>query len=349
MISKPSGISSDTTWALADTEPKKVIIAGAGAVGSYYGALLQKDGHDVRFLARGAHLDAIREKGLTIRDTYRNWDLNFPIHTIDAAWSQANQSLADLVLLTSKTYDTAGILDQVAPFIGPHTLLLSLQNGVESESIMADRFGAHGVLGGLCYVSAQMPAPGVIVQAIPGMLLFGELDRAETERSKALSSVFTRAGINNKISSDISKDMWEKFAWNVPFNQMAAVGDLNVGELLDVPVFREGIRGAMSEVVDIATAHGVALSPDLFERHIALSEKNRSVIPSLLQDARKGKTMEHDTFGGFVAREGRKHGIPTPYNDRLFRFLNRPLAQMHRSPAALNGLVASAKRALSFK
>ncbi len=333
----------------ANNHQQKIVIAGAGAVGSYYGGLLALEGHDVHFLARGDHLWAMRQKGLRIQDTFRGLDQTFPVRAVEGDSFKWHWEAADLVLLTSKTQDIHSVLDQISPIVGPNTLLLSLQNGIESELMMSARFGDACILGGLCYISAQMPAPGFIHQTIEGKILFGELTSHESLRTQKLAAIFSDAGIVSEISSNIKKDLWEKFAWNVPFNQMAAIGDMNVGQLLDVPAIRDAIREVMEEVRQIALVHHVVLSDDLFDRHMELSELNRPLIPSLLQDARKGKPTEHDTFGGFIVREGRKYGIPTPYNQQLTHFLDQPTTLKSRSPRALQSVIKAAKRSLLVK
>lgn len=296
----------------------RIVIIGAGAVGGYYGARLVRAGQDVHFVARGKTLAALRENGLELQSIDGD-DQTGPLTASDTA----PDTQADLLLITVKAYDTGSILDLIAPAVGPDTVILSLQNGLENEDILMARFGPERVVGAICYIGAEMVRPGVVHHVADGQVVFGEWDGRRSERCQRIEAALREARINASISENIRVRLWGKLLWNTAFNTTCALARCDVGAVMDNPATRALVEAIMGEVVAAARAEGVALGPDSVSGSLAHTDKLlRSVRPSMLQDALKGRRLEHQAFCGAIERVGLRHGFPTPVCSTLNALLD---------------------------
>lgn len=295
----------------------KVGIMGAGAVGSYFGAKLAKCGVDVVFVGRGDHLERMKRNGLEVKSV----DGDFHVFARTAR-SPADAGLVDLLLFTVKAYDAPDAAHTLEPMIGAETTVLPLQNGVESEDLIAGLYGSKCVLAGLCYVGAMISRPGEVVHSAGGRIILGETDGRVTIRTAQVENLLTEAEIPVKVSTSVMADKWRKLAWNVSFNAVSALTGQTVGRILDVAGTREIVRAAVEETVNAANALGIGLDPALPEKIIEESEIFRNLKTSMLQDAERGKRLEYEALNGAVRRAGAKGGIPTPVNDMLYNLLS---------------------------
>lgn len=296
----------------------RILIVGTGAVGGFYGTKLALSGADVTFLARGATLEALRHHDLVVK-SFRG-DFHCRVKTVEDLKKIPS---FDLILICVKTYDTDPVLHQIRPVVGKETLLLSLQNGVENEPKMAKAFGLKRVLGAVCYIGAEAIEPGVVLHNARGSLAVGELDGRVTERLRRIVSLFHKAQVDVELSRGIKKELWTKLAWNTAFNQVCTIARATVGSILDSRVMRQLLRDTMTEVFAVARKNGISLSKKVIDTSLRLSsEELRTVKPSMLQDFEKGKRLEHESFSGFIVRQGRKWKIPTPINTILYEFLS---------------------------
>lgn len=299
----------------------KIIIAGAGAVGGYYGGVLAHAGHDVFFIARGTQLAALKERGLAVKSINGDFALPSP----KCGENADSFGLADLILVCFKTYDTAKTLDLYKAGVGPQTAIISLQNGVDNEDIIAGRHGAEKVLGGVSFIGSRVESPGVILHTAASAIAIGELDGGVSERVKTLGKVFEKVGVKCKVSGDIKRDMWGKTIWNIGFNALCAILECSAQEVIRFEETRSVVRAAMLEWIAVAKADGVDLTPDMADKHIERTFTAGEIIPSMLQDKRAGRRMEIDTFNGKAVELGIKHGVETPVNKTLttmIRFWN---------------------------
>jgi 2-dehydropantoate 2-reductase len=299
----------------------KIIIAGAGAVGGYYGGMLAHTGHDVFFIARGTQLAALRERGLAIKSI----DGDFALPSPKCGENADSFGYADLILVCFKTYDTAKTLDLYKAGVGPQTAIISLQNGVDNEDIIAGRYGAEKVLGGVTFIGSRVESPGVILHTAASNTIIGELDGGVYERVKTLGDVFERAGVKCKVSGDIKRDMWGKTIWNIGFNAICSILECSAQEAIRFEETRQIVRAAMLEWIAVAQAVGVGLTPDMADKHIERTFTAGEIIPSMLQDKRVGRRMEIDTFNGKAVELGLEYGVETPVNKTLtvmIRFWN---------------------------
>jgi 2-dehydropantoate 2-reductase len=299
----------------------KIIIAGAGAVGGYYGGVLARSGHDVYFIARGAQLAALKERGLAVKSI----DGDFALPSPKCGEKADSFGHADLILVCFKTYDTAMTLDLYKAGVGPQTAIISLQNGVDNEDIIAGRYGADRVLGGVTFIGVRVESPGVILHTAASNMIIGELDGGLSDRVKTLGDVFVKAGVKCKVSGDIKRDKWAKTIWNIGFNAICAILECSAQTAIRFEETRSVVRAAMLEWIAVAKEEGVDLTPDMADKHIERTFTAGEIIPSMLQDKRIGRRMEIDTFNGKAVELGIKHGIQTPVNKTLtamIRFWN---------------------------
>jgi len=296
-------------------------IVGSGAVGGYYGARLARAGHDVSFIERGAHLQAIRERGLSIRSPLGDFTVQAP-----AEDDPRRIGPVDLVLFAVKTYDNLTALPMLPPLMGPSTAVLTLQNGVDSVDQVAAVVGERAVLAGPTYIATALAEPGVIVQTgTHRRVVFGEVFgdlRAVSERASDLRSVLAGADIQAEAVPDGRVPLWEKFIYLAPFAAFTGAARQPVGGLWSQPGFRDVFVQALGEVEQVARAEGVPVSPTVKEEIIRYVE---SVPPtmrsSLLIDLQQGKRIEVEALPGSVVRRGRALGVDTPIMRALYSVL----------------------------
>jgi len=309
-------------------------IVGSGGVGGYYGARLVRAGHDVRFLARGAHLRAMRDKGLTVLSPEGDFTL-----AVRAEEDAALIGPVDVVVLAVKNYDVASVLPVLrtltaasdTPALGGATaVVVTLQNGVDSPSEVAAAVGEAAVIGGTTYISTAISEPGVIRQAgtLNRVVLgeaFGDTSRV-SQRVRTLRDVFADAGVTTDAVADIRGPLWEKLAFLASMAGFCTAARTSVGPLREGPFFRDMFREAASEVLRVAAAEGVVTTtrPDDVVRFMeGLGPQMR---PSMMVDFEAGKPLEVEYLQGTVARRGHALGIPTPVMSTLYSVL-LPLAK----------------------
>jgi 2-dehydropantoate 2-reductase len=286
-----------------------ITVVGAGGLGGYYGGMLAAAGHRVTFVARGAHLEALRRQGgMRLRTVHG--DLSAPA----AATDRPPEAAADLVLFTVKSYDTRAAVDLARPAVGPHTPILSLQNGVDNEDILAELYGPEHVLGGVVYILATIAEPGLVEQTGgPRTLMLGEWRGGTSERAAQWAQVMKDAGILAAASADIVHDKWVKFAYICAQAGMTALTRLPIGEIRAHPPTWAMFRQILEEVVAVGRARGVRLDATVVEQHLALAQRvEPHFTSSLYYDLTHGKRLEVEALHGTVVRYGEAAGVPTP-------------------------------------
>ncbi len=291
-----------------------VLVHGAGAVGGYFGALLQRGGHAVTLVARGDNLAALARDGLTVRMP----DDTLHVAPVRAVARPVDAPPADVVLVCVKSYDTRAAAEALRPVVGHDTIVLSLQNGIENEDILADVLGLPPLLIGLTRIGVALVAPGTVAYSGRGEIIFGEPDGTESPRARRLADALAAARIPHQLRRNVRVAAWEKLAWNAGFNAVTALTQTTVAEALADPLACDLVVRAMEEVDAVATALGV---PVRRTRTAAVLEESRTGLPdfetSMLQDVRRGRRLEYDAINGAVVRAGRRAGVPTPVNATL--------------------------------
>lgn len=297
-------------------------ILGSGAVGGYFGAKLANSGQDVVFIARGAHLEAIRAHGLQVRSARLG---DFVVRA-PAESDPARIGVVDVVILAVKAYDNDTALPMLTPLVGPDTVVLTLQNGVDSVEQVAAVVGEGRVLAGTTYVATALESPGLIVQTgVHRSIIFGEAfgERGVvSSRVQAIADVLVPADIEVTAVADGRVPVWDKFVYLAPFSGFTGAARLPIGEIWKFPHVREMFYAASREVAAIAAAEGVQISADRFETLTQYMDNIPvSTRSSLLIDLEFGKRIEVEALQGAAVRRAQKHGIPVPIISTLYALL----------------------------
>ena len=296
----------------------KIVVFGAGAVGTFFGGLLARGGQDVWFVARGAQLEALRSGGIRIESSLLG-EIHVP--QVRAVERAAEIGQADLVLVCVKSHQTAAIGTDVAAMLADGGVAVTLQNGVESDEILARRVGRERVIPGVVYVGATIARPGVVSHVAAGTIALGAPDGVDPVRLPAIRDVLARSGQPVRISDEIQRDRWRKLIWNAGFNTVSAITRLEPGELLAMPPTRELLRAVMLEVVEVARSRGIQLRDADVDDQITWTERAGAIRTSTTVDRERGREMEIDALIGVVVRQGRAHGVATPYSAAVHALL----------------------------
>lgn len=302
-----------------------VLIAGAGAVGGYYGSLLWKGGVKVSYLVTSRSLSVIQSRGLTVKSQGE-------MHTFhpEVSTNPSDLTPCDLIIIAVKRYDTGDVLNSLQPVIKENTLILPLQNGVDSEEEIRERVPHAEVLGGVAFLAARLEAPGVIDHQGAGSLSIGELDGSESERVQALVKVFKDAGVPARVSRDIYKAKWQKLCWNAVFNPLSVILNGPIDCILDSKDALEVAFKIFQEIRALADKKGVVLPENLLDEHIAVTQKLRGFHTSMYEDLIHGKPTEIDYFNGYVCREGVKYHVIAPVNCMITALVKAILSRPHK-------------------
>ena len=298
----------------------RIAIYGAGGVGGYFGARLAEAGHDVGFIARGAHLAAICRDGLRVESIAGD----VTIAPARASESPAEIGPVDAVLVCVKAWQVADAARALEPLLGPETFAVPLENGVEAAGDLAAAIGPRRVVGGLCRLMSFVAAPGIIRHAaVDPSIDFGELDGRRSPRVESLHAAFATArGVKARISADIDSASWEKFLFIAPFSGVGALTGHPAGRLRGDPATRRMLRQAMAEVEAVARARGVRLRADVVERTLGFVDAlPEAATASMQRDILEGRPSELDSQNGAVVRLGAAAGVDTPVNRRIYEAL----------------------------
>jgi 2-dehydropantoate 2-reductase len=288
----------------------RIAIMGSGGVGGYVGGRLAAAGQDVTFIARGAHLAALRTEGLRI-ESARGDTIVRPAQATD---DPAAISPVDLVIFAVKLYDTEHAAAAIRPLIGPVTGVVTLQNGVDSVGVLSGVLGREHVIGGSAHIAAVIAAPGVIRHTgTMARFLFGELDGAQSERVAALSAALDAAGVDHQVSAEIERDIWGKMVFLATFAGLTALLRLPIGPIRADPDTRALYQAGLAEALAVARAKGIALPDDLVAQTLARTDQLPfEMKSSLLNDLESGRRLELPWLSGAIVRMGREQGVSTP-------------------------------------
>ncbi|MDU8945592.1 ketopantoate reductase family protein [Ovoidimarina sediminis] len=290
----------------------RAIIYGAGALGCFYGARLQESGHDVTYIARGAHLEAMQRNGLRIES--RLGDVH--IETIDATDDPTMVRQGDLIFFAVKNYDVETAIPAMAGLVGADTRIITVQNGVWAQPLLADRFGRERVLPGVVVLPADIKAPGVIrtpAEVELGGLTFGPYGGGVSEHAVRIHDAFVASGVPATLTEDIWRALWEKFIRLSAYSAMTVSARLNIGAIQKTAAARDLMHSLVGETAAIARASHGSVPPDAAKSAFDfLMSLPSDIHASMLDDLLRGKRIELDWLSGEVIRRGRELGIPTP-------------------------------------
>ena len=288
----------------------KVVMMGSGGVGGLIGARLAHAGCDVSFVARGAHLAAMRSHGLKLESQVGSVHLAKPRVTDDPA----TLGKADIVIFSVKLWDTEAAGRQIVPLIGPETGVISLQNGVVKDDILRPIVGDKALMGGVAYMGTAISSPGVIKHT--GTLqkvVFGEYDGRRSKRAETLLEYALKSGLEAQLSDDIRRTLWEKFAFLVGMAAVTASIRQPIGPIRSHPLTRQFYFDAIAEAAAVGRAHGVKLPENFAEERMAFVDTlPATMTASLHHDLERGNPLEVEWLSGSVVDLGKAVGVPTP-------------------------------------
>jgi len=294
----------------------KIVVMGAGAVGSYFGGLLTKSGEDVILIAKGKHFEAMRKNGLKVKSV----DGDFKIK-VNVTNNPKEVEEADLILFAVKSYDTEEAIQLCKHMVKNNTVVMSLQNGVDNEEKISNAIGKEKVVPALVRGGFRVISPGFIEHSARGVTIFGEENGNKAKRVENIHQLFKNAGIEPQISDDINYDIWFKFMWNIAFNQITAIARKSPGEVVEFKETNELARFLLQELVEVANKKGIKLGEAEIEKTLKLPPQFLKFKTSMLQDMEAGKKLEADAFSGVIVKYGSELNISTPYNNAVYSLL----------------------------
>lgn len=296
----------------------KIGIVGAGAVGGFFGGLLKKSGHQVTFLARGKHLEAMKANGLHIKGEKEE----FTVH------SEFTDNVSDLrdsdwILFCIKSNSTRELAKELQRIIKEDAKVLTLQNGVDNEEVLSNIFGAERVFSSATYIQSTIEKPGVISQKGRVQLVIGELEETAKSDCSVIVNIFKKAGVDTRHTGKIMARKWSKLLWNITFNPLSAISTAAVGEILDDPDLRKTAEIICKEALDVATNVGIKLDRNqMFETIFKNAERARTHHTSMLQDRLNRKPMEVEAIIGYVKKKADELQINVPTIHAAYSILN---------------------------
>ena len=291
----------------------KIAMMGSGGVGGFFGGRLAHAGYDVSFIARGAHLAAMRERGLLIESEIHG-DIRIP--TVRATDDPASLGPVDLVILSVKLWDTEAAARQIRPLLKTGTGVISLQNGVIKDDILRRELGEAPVMGGVGYVATTISRPGVIHQTgTMQRIVLGEYDGKISQRARFLHEALLKAGVNAELSSDVRRAIWEKYVFLVGLSATTTAMRTTIGPIRENPRTRAFLLEIIREAVAVGRALGVALPADYAENSLAFADGlPAGMTSSMAHDLERGNPLEVEWLSGGVVQLGEAAGVPTPAN-----------------------------------
>jgi 2-dehydropantoate 2-reductase len=297
---------------MANGEPIRVAVLGAGAVGCFYGGMLARAGNAVTLIGRPAHVEAFKARGLRFEGL--TFDEHVPVEASTEASAVRGRRL---VLFCVKSTDTESAAGQMAPHLDAGALVVNLQNGVDNTERIQARI-AQPVIPAVVYVATEMAGPGHLKHHGRGDLVIGDLGAklpaGTLERVKAW---FEGAGVPVTLSDNVAGELWAKLVVNCAYNALSAISQLPYGQMIQGPGIRDVMRDVVEETLAVAKASGVAMAPGMLERTYRIAEAMPTQTSSTAQDLARGKPTEIEHLNGFVARRGAALGVPTPANRAL--------------------------------
>jgi 2-dehydropantoate 2-reductase len=304
----------------------KILIMGAGAVGLFYGARLQRAGEDVYCCARGENLRALREHGLEVKSFQGDFKL-----PVKATGNPREFAPYELILFCVKSYDTIATARLLDGCLGEGGAVMTIQNGVENEAALCSVLPRESVMGGNARVGAELTAPGKLLHTASGIIEFGELDGRETPRAARITEAFKRAEVFGQFTRDLKSVRWKKLIGNNSTNTVSALARCTLGEMFAEPESDALVRRLIAETAMVGRAEGANISDEDVEAlyNVARGFSNASAIKtSTLQDLERGKRLEYDAISGAVVRAARRHGLSVPATETVHALLK--LLDAHR-------------------
>ncbi|MDY8134996.1 2-dehydropantoate 2-reductase [Aquimarina sp. 2201CG5-10] len=295
------------------------VIVGVGGVGGFFGGKISNSGQKVTLIARGKHLEAIKQKGLQVKSI----EGDFITNPFLATNTIAEVGKADLILICTKSWQVKEAATAIKPILKESTVVIPLQNGADNAEKLLSVLDSKHVVGGLCRIYSKIEAPGVISHfGFSPEIVFGELNQEKTERLKQIKTIFDQAGFKNVIADNIQVDIWSKFMFIATVSGLGALTRATIGEMYEDKGLNQMLRQTATEIYKIALAKDVAMPEDIVDKIIMFVGKQPyDSTASTQRDIMEGRPSELDNFNGFIVREGKKYNISTPTNAFIYQCL----------------------------
>jgi 2-dehydropantoate 2-reductase len=296
-----------------------IVVFGAGGVGGYFGGRLAQSGEKVTFIARGEHLQAMLNHGLKVESIQGD----FSIQPVIATQDPAKVRDVDVVLVCVKAWDIPAAGNAMRKMLGPYSMVIPLENGVEAPSQLAEIIGKEHVLGGLCRIASRIASPGVIQHtAIEPYVAFGELDNYRSARADNLLQVFKKAGVTAEIPDDITVAIWQKFLFICAVSGIGAITRVPFGSFRAIPGTRQLLLEALNEIYTVAVAQEVKLPENSPAETLAyIDSLPADTMASMQRDIIEGRPSELEAQAGVIVRLGKKYHISTPMHTLIYNSL----------------------------
>ncbi len=297
----------------------RIAVIGVGAVGGYFGGCLARTGEEVFFIARGAHLAALRQQGLRI-DSPKG---DFVVHPVQATEDASEVGTVDAVVVGVKAWQVSEAARAIRPMVGPETVVVPLQNGVEAPARLTEVLGEGPALGGTCRIISRLAAPGHVIHiGAEPYVAFGELDNRPNEQARRLRAVFEQAGVKAEIPADIQGAMWKKFVFICSISGVGAVARVPFGILRSLPQTRRMLEQAMQEIEAVARAHNIRLPANVTPETLAfIDQLPPDGTASMQRDIMAGRPSELETQNGAVVRLGQMADVAVPLHTFIYHSL----------------------------
>ena len=299
-----------------------IIIYGAGALGCFFGAKLQQGGHKVTFVARGPHLEVMKASGLRVEGRSGS----FHLESVEATSDVSEVGDCDLIFFAVKNYDVKKATADIVSVMGAETSIVTVQNGVSAQPILADAFGEQRVFPGVVRLPADIKSPGVIrttAENEMGGITFGPYQGGQSERANSIRDVFEASGISTGLSGDIWRSLWEKFIPLSAFSATTVTSRLDIGGIRDSPASRSMLRMLIDETAAVAQASHSTVPGDAGQTAFDfLMSVPPNIHASMLDDLLRGKRIELDWLSGSVIKLGKELDIVTPSHEFVYAMLS---------------------------
>jgi 2-dehydropantoate 2-reductase len=306
---------------------KKILIIGAGAIGSFYGSLLARAGQQVSMVVRSDY-EVVKANGIDVESTLGRWNFK-PNHVVKTATDYPEQ--ADFVILSTKVTDDIDRVELIRAAIKPETVIVLIQNGIAIEQEIAQAFPDNVLISGLAFVCVTRTKPGYVEHIAYGRLVFGDYPQGISDKTTEISAMFDESGVQSVTTDNIVTARWQKTVWNAPFNPISVLSNgLDTQSVLSTQ--ESYVRAIMSEVTEIAKAVGHPLRDDIVDLNIDSTRKMPAYKTSMLIDFEHGRSMETEAILGNAVRAGQSAGISTPYLSSLYALMKLREIQLEKAP-----------------
>lgn len=294
----------------------KIYVVGTGGVGGYFGGLLAKAGNNVTFVARNESFLALKKDGLVVKSVVGD----FEIKSIQVIENISEIKDPDLVLFTVKTYQTEEVATELAKVVSQKTIIITFQNGIDNDESIKKHIPNGNVYPGVAIIISAKTGANIISQTGgPRKLTFGDRNNSNNKNLREIETLMKNASIDASVSDDITRDLWTKFLFIIPFAGLTAMYQKPIGEILSDPIKKKQYKDCLSEVIDVANSMNVKMNNDVFESVMTMTTNMVATAKSsLLVDIENGRPTEIETLHGTLLKLAREKGIEAPINNEIY-------------------------------